>query len=110
MVSTITLAQVISALVGTVLPILVALVTSRVASGAVKAVALLVLAAVTSFLSEWLVALNDGTAFDASQAGFGVLLTFVAAVAFHFGLWKPADVTGSNGSAAKLGVGGRHAA
>lgn len=113
MVSTITLAQVISALVGTVLPIAVALVTSRVASPGLKAVTLLVLAAITSFLSEWLTALNTALAFDASQAGFGVLLTFVAAVAAHFGLWKPAAVTGSDGAVARAlpaGVGGRHAA
>ena len=112
MVSTITLAQVISALVGTVLPIAVALVTARVASPGVKAVTLLVLAAVTSFLSEWLVALNSTLEFDASQAGFGVLLTFVAAVAAHFGLWSPVRVSGSQGAVQRnvpAGLGGRHA-
>jgi hypothetical protein len=113
MVSTITLAQGISALVGTLLPILVALVTARVASGAVKAVVLLLLSAVSSFLSEWLVALNSAATFDFSQAAYGVLLTFVVAVAGHFGFWKPADVTGSEGSVQRSvsgGVGGRHAA
>jgi hypothetical protein len=108
---TITLAQLISAAVGTVLPILVAVVTDRVASGAVKAITLLVLAALSSFLSEWLVALNAGGPFDAAQAGFGVLLTFVVAVAGHFGFWKPAAVTGSGGVAARVGPdSSRHAA
>jgi len=113
MVSTITLAQVISALVGTLLPIAVALVTARVASPGVKAVALLVLSAITSFLSEWLTALNTSLAFDASQAGFGVLLTFVAAVAAHFGFWSPVRVSGREGTVAQAvpaGLGGRHRA
>ncbi len=102
---TLTLAQLISSVVGILLPILVAVVTSRVASGGAKAVTLLVLAAVSSFLSEWLVALNGGGSFDFAQAGYGVLMTFVVAVATHFGLWKPADLTGSNGAAARVGVG-----
>jgi len=100
---TLTLAQLITSLVGIVLPILVAIVTNRVASGGAKAVTLLVLAAVSSFLTEWLVALNGGDAFDPVQAGYGVLMTFVVAVATHFGLWKPADVTGASGSASRLG-------
>lgn len=104
MATTITLAQVISALVGTILPILVAVVTRAAASPGAKAVVLLALSAVSSFLSEWLTALNGGDAFDASQAGFGVLLTFVAAVAAHFGLWKPASVTGSEGRASGIGA------
>lgn len=101
---TITLAQLISLLVGTLLPILVAVITDRAASGAVKAVTLLALAAVSSFLSAWLVALNTGADFDFSQAAFGVLVTFIVAVATHFGFWKPASVTGSDGAASKVGL------
>jgi hypothetical protein len=100
---TITLAQLISATVGTLLPILVAVVTDRVAQGATKALVLLLLAAVSSFLSAWLVALNAGVPFDFAQAAFGVLLTFVVAVATHFGFWKPVRVTGEEGAAAKIG-------
>ncbi len=101
---TITLAQLISAVVGTLLPILVAVITDRVASGAVKAVVLLALAALSSFLTEWLVALQTAATFDFAQAAFGVLLTFVVAVAGHFGFWKPANITGASGSAARVGL------
>lgn len=99
----ITLAQLISLLVGTLLPILVAVVTDRAASGAAKAVALLGLAAVSSFLSEWLVALNSAETFDFAQAAFGVLTTFIVAVAVHFGFWKPVGASGSDGALAKIG-------
>lgn len=101
---TVTLAQLISMIVGTLLPILVAVITDRAASGATKAVTLLALAALSSFLSAWLVALNTGGAFDWSQAAFGVLVTFVVAVATHFGLWKPANVTGSSSPTSRVGL------
>jgi hypothetical protein len=100
---TITLAQLISLVVGTLLPILVAVITDRVAQGAVKAIVLLGLAALTSFLSSWLVALNGGLPFDFAQAAFGVLITFIVAVAVHFGFWKPVNLTGSQGQLAKVG-------
>ena len=100
---TVTVAQLISSLVGIVLPILVAVITDRAASGAVKSVALLALAAVSSFLSAWLVALNGGAPFDWSQAAFGVLTTFVIAVAMHFGLWRGIGASGSASPVAKLG-------
>lgn len=104
---TITLAQLISALVGTLLPILVAVVTDRVARPGVKAVVLLVLAAVSSFLTAWLVALNGGQAFDWSQAGFGVLITFVIAVAMHLGLWRNVGASGADSPVAALGLNSR---
>jgi len=100
---TLTLAQLISAVVGTLLPILVAIVTDRVARPGVKAVTLLALAAVSSFLSAWLVALNGGQAFDWSQAGFGVLLTFVVAVAMHLGLWRNVGASGASSPVAGIG-------
>lgn len=105
---TITLAQLISLLVGTLLPILVALITDRAASGAVKAVTLLALSAVSAFLSAWLVALNTAAAFDWSQTLFSVLVTFIVAVAMHFGLWKPAGASGSDGPVAKVGLDSSH--
>jgi hypothetical protein len=101
---TITLAQLITTLVGTLLPILVAVITDRAASGAAKAITLLALAAVSSFLSAWLVALNGGAPFDFAQAAYGVLITFVVAVATHFGLWKPAGASGSGSPVAKIGL------
>jgi hypothetical protein len=101
---TITLAQLISLVVGTLLPIAVALITDRAASGGAKAITLLALSAVTSFLSAWLVALNTGAAFDFSQAAFGVLVTFIVAVASHFGFWKPVGASGSASPLAKVGL------
>lgn len=100
---TITLAQLISAVVGVLLPIVVAVVTDRVARPGVKAVVLLALAAVTSFLTEWLVALNSAATFDWSQAGFGVLLTFVVAVAMHLGLWRNVGASGAASPVAGIG-------
>jgi hypothetical protein len=111
--TTISLAQWLNAGVGVILPIVVALITSRVADGAVKALVLLALAAVSGYLISWLDATNSGVAFDFSQASFTAVLGFVVAVASHFGLWKPAALTGSGGSiqnALPGGLGGRHAA
>jgi hypothetical protein len=101
---TITLAQLISLVVGTLLPILVALITDRAASGAAKAITLLALSAVASFLTAWLVALNGGLPFDFAQAAFGVLTTFIVAVAVHFGLWKPIGASGSASPVSGVGL------
>lgn len=101
---TVSLAQLISMLVGVALPILVAVITDRAASGAAKAVTLLALAAVSSFLTELLTALNSTATFDWSQAAFGVLTTFIVAVASHFGLWKPVGASGSESPVAKVGL------
>ena len=65
--------QIVSLLVGTVLPILVGIVTTRATDGWVEAVLLAALSAVSGFLSEWLVALNsaadsDWGSVDASRA------------------------------------------
>lgn len=95
--TTISLSQWLAAAVGTVLPIIVAIVTARVADGAVKALVLLVLAAISGYLISWLDALNDGVAFNFSQASFTAVLGFIVAVASHFGIWKPTAVTGSGG-------------
>jgi len=96
--TTISLAQWLNAGVNVVLPILVALVTARVAGGTVKALVLLVLSGISGFLISWLDALNGGVPFDMSQAAFTTVLGFMVAVASHFGLWKPTGVTGSEGA------------
>jgi hypothetical protein len=101
---TVSIAQLITTVIGVLLPILVAVITDRAASGAAKAVTLLALAALSSFLTEWLVALNSAASFDWSQAAFGVLTTFIVAVATHFGLWKPVAWSGSDSAVAKVGL------
>jgi hypothetical protein len=101
---TLTLAQLITSLVGVVLPILVAVVTDRVAHPGLKSVVLLALAALSSFLTEWLVALNGGASFDWSQAAYGVLMTFTVAVAAHFGLWRNVGASGAASPVAGVGL------
>lgn len=87
---TIDTAQIISMVVGVLLPILVGLVTKVVTSPAFKAVLLFALSAVSGFLTEFLVV---GTAFDWQQALFSWLTTFIVAVAMHFGLYSPTGIS-----------------
>lgn len=100
----IALAQVISLLIGTVLPLLVGLVTKWNADPGVRAVVLLVLSAVSSFGSSWLDAANGGAPFDAGATLLAVLATFLIGVGTHFGLWQPtglAQIAKRNGVGAK---------
>jgi hypothetical protein len=89
--------QWLNVLINVLLPIVVAVVTSRTADGAAKALTLLVLSAIAGLGTSALAAMNAGQAFDWSQAGFTTLVGFVIAVASHFGVWKPAALTGSAG-------------
>lgn len=98
--------QMLTLLVSLVLPMLVALATTRLAAPRLKAVVLAVLAAVTGFLSELLDALVNGTAYDLGAAFSTWTYAFILAVAAHFGLLKPAGVTGSSGAIAKALPGG----
>lgn len=106
---TISSAQWLNVAINIVLPIVVALVTARLAHPGLKAVLLLFLSAVSGFLVSALAAVNNGVGFDWSQAGFTVLSGFTAAVLAHFGLLKPMSITGDQGSIQKSvpgGVGG----
>lgn len=99
--------------VNVVLPILVALVTARVAGGTVKALLLLVLASLSALLTTVLDLTIAGEPVNLSQLVFDALVAFAIAVAAHFGLWKPVNITGSTGVIqlkVPAGVGGRHAA
>jgi lysylphosphatidylglycerol synthetase-like protein (DUF2156 family) len=84
-----TTVQIASVLLGTVLPILVGLVTKTVTNASVKAVILLALSAVAGFLTELI---SNGN-FVWQQAVLTSLITFVTAVAMHFGFWRPTGVT-----------------
>jgi hypothetical protein len=79
-------------IVGTVLPVLVALVTTRVTSSGKKAVLLAVLSAITGLLSELLNALQAGVSYDLFAGLVTAVTVFIVAVALHFGLWKPTGV------------------
>ena len=104
--------QWLNVIINVLLPIVVALVTSRVADGAVKALVLLVLSAASSLLTSWYAAADAGVAFDLIQALNTTVTGLVIAIAAHFGVWKPTGVTGSGGVVqlkAPAGIGGRHA-
>lgn len=77
-------------LIAFVLPVLVGLVTTRVTSAGRKAVLLLALTAVESFLVELAA---SGPGWDVGDAAVLTLVNFVMAVAAHFGLWKPTGVS-----------------
>lgn len=98
--SDLSLVQVSSLLVGTLLPILVALVSTRVTSRAAKSWMLAGLSAVSGFLTEFI---NSGDNFVWQQALLTTVVTFVVAVATYYGLWNP---TGISDRALDTGRGG----
>lgn len=103
----------LSVVVNVALPIVVALVTARVADGSVKALVLLVLASLSSLLTTVLDMQVAGELFDLRQLVLDALVAFAIAVVAHFGMWEPANLTGSAGvvqRAVPAGIGGRHAA
>jgi len=87
--SSITTFQLVTLIVGVLLPILVAIVTKYESSPRVKSVVLLVLSGVAAVLNSWLSTPNG---FDWQQAIWGAVTTFVIGVASLFGLWKPTGV------------------
>lgn len=93
-------------LVSVVLPALVALVTKRMASSGLKAVVLLLLAAMLGFSTELYDAVVHAAEFDVGTAASSWLLSFFVAVGAHYGLLKPAKVTGSRGVLANKVPGG----
>lgn len=86
------LAQIISILVGGVLPLVTGLVTKATWSGGVRAVVLLGLSGLTAVLTDYLGALNGGAPFDWGTALTAAFLTFLTGVGTYFGLWKPTTV------------------
>jgi hypothetical protein len=88
------LATVLGLLINLVLPIVVGLVTRATVSGRVKALLLLFLSALTTSLTQAYVQVHD----HQSGVEWGLLLVnlvlnYAVAVATHFGLWKPTEVT-----------------
>lgn len=98
--------QLLTFVVSVLLPALVALVTKRMASARLKAVTLLLLTALTGFLSELLDALVTALPFELGTAAMTWLMSFVIGVVAHYGLLKPAGVTGSQGVLATKVPGG----
>lgn len=82
-------------LLSALFPALVALVTSKVASGAVKSVTLLLLAAIPAAYDQ---VVDVAGAFDLRQFIFTTIAVFMLSVGVHFGLLKPVGLTGSEGA------------
>lgn len=82
-------AVLVAALVGTVLPLAVGLLTKINASAGVKGVLLLTLSAVNGLVST--ATQTDGTALISKETLVAALASWAAAVTTHFGLWKPAQ-------------------
>lgn len=95
--------QILTLLVGTVLPLLVGLVNKETASAGAKAVWLAVLSALGGVGSSALDAANAGTVWDWRTAVVTAITTFLIAVGMHFGLWKP---TGAAAAVQRSGVKG----
>lgn len=82
-------AQLISVLVGVVLPLLVGIVTNSNTQPDVKAVVLLGFSGFTSVATEFGQTLTTGSAFDWGTVVVAALATFLTGVGVHFGLLKP---------------------
>jgi hypothetical protein len=82
--------QLVSILLGTILPILVGLVTKVTTNSSVKALLLAALSAISGVGSEFL---GNQQNFVWQQAVLTGIITFITAVSVHYGLWKPVGVT-----------------
>lgn len=85
-------AQYLSLLIGTLIPVGVGLVTFHTTSPKTKALINLAAAAVTGFLTEWLVAMNTAAVFNWQQALVGVIAAFVASVGTLYGFYQPTQI------------------
>lgn len=88
-------------IVGVVLPMLVGVITHRLAAGWLKSLVLLALTVLTALLTDTVV--SD---FHWRTFGMTFVLQFGSAVVAHYGLLKPVGVTGSNGLIQKLAPAG----
>ena len=89
--------------IGTALPIVVALVTKSNAAPTVKAVVLVTLSVLTAAFTQ--IQMNGGN-FDLKPTVIGFFVAWITAVATHFGLLRPAAVTGAHGRVARAVPGG----
>ena len=95
--------QILTLLSGTILPILVGLVTTRVTAPGAKGVLLASLSAVAALVGEALTAAQAGTPYDLGRGIVMALGVWCVATATHFGLWKPtgaADTVADTGRTA----------
>ncbi len=86
-------ASIASILLGTVMPLLVAVVTKSKASRALKFGCLLTLSVITGMLTTAIG--GDGNAVISDTALVSALIAWVTGMASYYGLWKPSGVAGS---------------
>ncbi len=79
----------LSILIGTVLPILVGIVTTKVESRKLKGVLLLTLSAITGILTT---AVNGGGVIT-KETIVASLVSYATAMAVHYGVYKPTGIT-----------------
>lgn len=89
-----------------VLPLLVALVTTRAHSGALRAVLLAGLTLATSLLTTLLAGLT-GTPIEWFSVLIGAIGSFVISVASYFGIWRAEDANGNSVSSRLLSIGAK---
>jgi hypothetical protein len=87
----------VTLLLGVVLPLLTGLATARFAHPGVKAGVLAALSAAGGLVSELYDVGGELGAVDWSAAGADAVAVFLIGVGLHFGLLKPAGVTGADG-------------
>lgn len=90
-------ATLVNMAVNAVLPVLVALITARNASPALKAVVLAVASVISGLVTAWESASSAGLVFDWRSALISVVSGYVIAVTAHTGLLKQINITGKNG-------------
>lgn len=89
------LATILSFLIGTVLPILVAMVTRVTTHPAIKGGVLLFLSAGTGVIAQWVDALNSNTPFAWQPVVLSALGAFLVGVTAHTAIWKSTPLSNS---------------
>lgn len=84
--------MILSIVAGTLLPLLVGLVTSKVTDPGLQATYLAGLSVLTPLVAEIADALQNHKPYDLGAALLTALATFVTAVGTHYGFWKPKGV------------------
>lgn len=80
--------QVLSLFIGTLLPLLVGLVTKQSTHPAIKSVLLLALSTLAGFLTEWQHAATANVGYNWKAGALTAVITFVIAATLHSSLWK----------------------
>lgn len=93
---------VVSALVAVGIPILVDLVTKKLASARLKAMVLIVLSALNGFLTEYVHSVNTNVDFHVDSAAMTAIMSIVVSAAMFFSVWKPTGISGADGVVQKL--------